>query len=239
LKICFLISLIILSFFLPACRRSPRRKYTPKVSKTNNTSNSKYYIVRSGDSLWKISSSSGYSIKDLAAFNGISVSTPLKVGQKLYYPPKDHSKINRNSSTHKTKVHTKNKIRISKTFLWPAKGKVIVKFGEKHNGISSKGIDISLPVLSPFKASKEGEIIFSSPMNDYGIVTIIKHNDGYYSLYYSFSKKSLVKKGQKISKGTVIGYAGKKSISDKKATLHFEIRRREKALNPLYLLKSQ
>jgi len=226
---------------LPACKRSPRsrKRYTPKTSSilTSKDTHGSYHTVKYGDSLWKISRDTGISIKDLASFNGINSSTPLKVGQKIYFPPKHYKNTHISRKYSKNTKITSSSIKSSRVFSWPAKGDIITKFGEKVNGITSKGIEISLDMLTPFKAAGDGEVIFSSTMKDYGIVTIVKHHGGYYTLYYSFNNKAIVKKGQKVKRGDILGYAGKKNLTDTHATLHFEIRMREKALNPIYLLK--
>lgn len=237
--ILLLICLIIVS---TGCKRTPRhalikRKTTIKKQITNINKN--FYIIKSGDNLWKISKKFGIPVKDLMDYNGITSPKNLKIGQKILFPPKKHNyktekitKINPTTKIKKSnnKKHSKNR------FIWPAKGKIIHKFGEKIDGVKNNGIDIKLPLLSPFKASSDGEVIYSSPMNSYGNIIIIKHPNNFYTLYYAYTNKKLVKKGDKVSKGQVIGYVGKRKLSHNYGTLHFEIRYRDKAVNPLYYM---
>ncbi|QSH42310.1 LysM peptidoglycan-binding domain-containing protein [Lentisphaerota bacterium ZTH] len=49
------------------------------------------YTVKSGDSLWKIAHRFGIGTKDLAQANSLSSRSPLKIGQRLYIPPKGKS----------------------------------------------------------------------------------------------------------------------------------------------------
>lgn len=49
------------------------------------------YIVKSGDSLWVVAKRNGITVADLAASNGVSRDSVLKVGQKLMIPAKKGS----------------------------------------------------------------------------------------------------------------------------------------------------
>jgi LysM repeat protein len=44
-----------------------------------------YYVVRQGDTLWRIAAQFGTSVHDLASANGIPYSDFISVGQKIYY----------------------------------------------------------------------------------------------------------------------------------------------------------
>jgi LysM repeat protein len=45
------------------------------------------YTVAKGDSLWKIGHTHGVTVAEIASFNNINASRPLKIGQKLELPP--------------------------------------------------------------------------------------------------------------------------------------------------------
>ena len=51
----------------------------------------KTYVVKKGDSLWKIAKMEGVSIGDLARANNLSKTTALKIGQKLQVPSKSET----------------------------------------------------------------------------------------------------------------------------------------------------
>jgi LysM repeat protein len=51
----------------------------------------KSYVVKKGDSLWKIAKLEGVSIGDLARANNLSKTTALKIGQKLQVPAKSET----------------------------------------------------------------------------------------------------------------------------------------------------
>jgi spore germination protein len=48
----------------------------------------RFYWVQSGDSLFSIARRFGMSYQELASINGISVNTPLRIGLRLYIPPR-------------------------------------------------------------------------------------------------------------------------------------------------------
>ena len=111
-------------------------------------------------------------------------------------------------------------------FLWPAKGKVIRKFGEGNDGI-----DILLSPATKIIASKEGKVSFCSSTKAYGMTIIIDHQDGYYTIY-AHEIEALVKKGEKVVQGATIA-----RIESKEETfLHFEIRRGTELVDPLTYL---
>ena len=76
-------------------------------------------------------------------------------------------------------------------------------------------------VVSKVKRSKRG----------YGNYVKINHGFGYETLYAHMSKY-IVKKGQKIKRGEVIGYVGNSGISTA-PHLHYEVRKDNKKINPV------
>ena len=76
-------------------------------------------------------------------------------------------------------------------------------------------------VVSKVKRSKRG----------YGNYVKINHGFGYETLYAHMSKY-IVKKGQKVKRGEVIGYIGNTGISTA-PHLHYEVRKDNKKINPV------
>ena len=76
-------------------------------------------------------------------------------------------------------------------------------------------------VVSKVKRSKRG----------YGNYVKINHGYGYETLYAHMSKY-IVKKGQKVKRGEVIGYVGNTGISTA-PHLHYEVRKDKKKINPV------
>ena len=76
-------------------------------------------------------------------------------------------------------------------------------------------------VISKVKKSKRG----------YGNYVKINHGFGYETLYAHMSKY-IVKKGQRVKRGEVIGYVGNSGISTA-PHLHYEVRKHNKKINPM------
>ncbi len=118
-------------------------------------------------------------------------------------------------------------------FLWPAKGKVISRFGPQPNGMFYNGIRIEIQKETPVNASMAGQVIFSALLKDYGETVIIKHENNYATVYTHLSKRHVqvdhrVGRGEKI--GVIVPYATGTAFFD------FEIRHKNKAQDPLLFL---
>ena len=119
-------------------------------------------------------------------------------------------------------------------FVWPLKGKIILKFVGKGNQVHD-GIDIASTVAVPVRASAPGRVIYSgSDIKGYGNMVILKHK-GSYSSIYAHNSENKVKKGSFVKAGDIIALVGKSGRINTPA-LHFEIRKGKKALNPISLL---
>ena len=118
----------------------------------------------------------------------------------------------------------------SATYIWPlTRVEVSSPFGQQWRRLHS-GIDLRAPRGTPVKASSHGRVIFSGRKSGYGKTIIIAHAGGVETTY-AHNSRNLVKVGQRVKKGKVIAKVGRTG----NATgyhLHFEIRRRGKAINP-------
>ncbi|MEI3005559.1 MAG: LysM peptidoglycan-binding domain-containing protein [Victivallales bacterium] len=65
----------------PPVKQQETKKPAPAITDKDTT-----YVVKKGDSLWKISRTYGISIAELAAYNNIAPSKPIRIGQKLIIP---------------------------------------------------------------------------------------------------------------------------------------------------------
>jgi murein DD-endopeptidase MepM/ murein hydrolase activator NlpD len=115
-------------------------------------------------------------------------------------------------------------------YVWPVRGGRIsqgygmtsyAKSGA-YGGAGHNGIDIAAPVGTPIYATSAGTVVsvgFNN--NSYGKWIVIKHNDGYYSLYGHLSAQN-VSNGQSVSQGQVIGAIGMTGFTSG-PHLHFTI----------------
>ena len=116
-------------------------------------------------------------------------------------------------------------------FTWPAVGGYISSdMGERWGG-QHRGIDIARPSNYNIVAADNGIVAAAGVSGSYGNRIMIKHNNGYTTLYGHLSSIK-VKVGQVVEKGSVIGIMG--STGNSTGThLHFEIEKNGVLVNPL------
>ena len=120
---------------------------------------------------------------------------------------------------------------------WPVQGKVTSRFGPRGFSHLHRGVDIKAPKGKPIHAAAGGTVAFSGRQSSYGRVIKIDHPNGLRTIY-AHNSINLVRTGQRVKAGAVIAAVGQTG----RATgnhLHFEVRRRGVARDPLPLLRSQ
>ncbi len=135
-------------------------------------------------------------------------------------------------ATRATEVVKTAKKTSSGAFRWPAQGRILKNFGERKRSGANDGIDISVPVGTPVKASENGTVIYSgSELEEFGNLILISHANGWVTAYGNASSR-LVKRGDKVRRGQVIAKSGK-SGNATVPQLHFELRKDSRPVNPL------
>jgi lipoprotein NlpD len=139
------------------------------------------------------------------------------------------------SSQKKPIISTASVDMLKLTFQWPIKGKIIKSFSQADN----RGIDIAGKTGQDVSAAESGKVVYSGQgLIGYGNLLIIKHNDLYLSAYANNSQL-LVSEGDMVGKGEVIakvGQVGSIPAKSNQTSLHFEIRKKGKPVNPLNFL---
>jgi murein DD-endopeptidase MepM/ murein hydrolase activator NlpD len=107
------------------------------------------------------------------------------------------------------------------------------RYGPRR-GHCHDGIDIAAPLRTPVQAAASGRVIFSGHMRGYGRIVIVRHNEAY-STVYAHHRRNLVRKGQWVTRGALIGTVGRSGRSTG-PHLHFEVRVRNVAHDPLLYL---
>ena len=113
-------------------------------------------------------------------------------------------------------------------WYWPVPGyySITSYFGGRYlNGKwdSHTGTDIGVPQGVEIHAAQSGVVTLSRYNASYGNYCIISHGSGYATLYAHQKQLPLVKVGDTVEKGQVIGYVGNTGNSYG-AHLHFELR---------------
>jgi murein DD-endopeptidase MepM/ murein hydrolase activator NlpD len=94
-----------------------------------------------------------------------------------------------------------------------------------------KGMDFTAPRGTPIYASGNGKIYRAQRSSTFGKVVYIDHGYGYKSIYAHMSKM-VVRRGQQVRRGDIIGYVGSTGLSVA-PHLHYEVHKNGKALNPI------
>ncbi len=102
----------------------------------------------------------------------------------------------------------------------------ILKVNKMH-----KGLDFAASTGTPIYATGDGSVKVSEFNSGYGNMVVLKHGNGYESLYAHMSRAK-VRSGQKVKRGDVIGYVGSTGLSTG-AHLHYEIHKNGEAVDPV------
>lgn len=120
---------------------------------------------------------------------------------------------------------------------WPVEGEVVEFFGAPADGTSAphNGLRIRAVAGDKVHAIWEGEVLFADWFEGYGLLIIVDHGSGYYSLY-GHASGLLANVGDHLKKGQVIAEIGNES-GDKGASLYFELRKDGKPIDALHWLQ--
>lgn len=123
----------------------------------------------------------------------------------------------------------------SVTFIWPLRGQVISRFGSSQGGRSNDGINIKAREGEPVRVSADGVVVYAdSEIKGFGNMAIVRHSGGYLTAY-AHASELVVKKGDDVVKGQLIGFVGKTGNVDS-AQLHYSIRKDKTPIDPEELL---
>jgi len=121
----------------------------------------------------------------------------------------------------------------SGSFIYPVKGWISSKYGNRRHPIFKRkmkhaGIDFASPKGTPIKAADSGKVIFAGPHGGYGNSVLIYHGPHpktkqIISSFYAHQSRILVKKGDILRKGDVVGWVGDTGYATG-PHLHFEVK---------------
>jgi murein DD-endopeptidase MepM/ murein hydrolase activator NlpD len=121
-------------------------------------------------------------------------------------------------------------------FIWPVNGSVGSGFGPRIHPISGgsrmhSGVDIGASSGTPIKAADEGVVVMAGPNGGYGNWTLIDHGGGL-ATGYGHQSSIGVSRGQRVSRGEVIGRVGSTGASTG-PHLHWEVRVNGNPVDPM------
>ncbi len=227
-------AVVVIAFFASGCakHRVPLEKPSHPPARKGV-----YHVVEKHQTLFRICKTYGVDIKEVASLNGIADPSRIQTGQRIFIPgAKKVLKVEIYIDDVAMESGEKGKIAYKKLdFLWPVEGKITDTFHDTETQ-RHQGIDIPSPLGTPIKASSSGTVIYSNNMiKGYGNLIILRHSEEFVTVY-AHNQMNLVGEGDWVERGQIIGRVGETG----RATgphLHFEIRKNNKAVDPMLFLK--
>lgn len=204
------------------------------------------HIVQPGETLFAIAKHYGLSTERLALANGIGDPSRLKVGQRLTIPTEPAVCEDPDDAPESLAHDSINLEDGPMTFIsgvpldgwrWPVDGgRVGSPFGVRASRSRRirgfhPGQDINAPMGTAIFAAREGDVISTGRQGRYGLLVVVDHGNGVTS-WYAHLSKILVRRGQRVTKGQLIGKCGRTGNATG-PHLHFEIRLSGKVLDPM------
>ncbi len=117
-------------------------------------------------------------------------------------------------------------------YLLPVLGQISRKFSEEH-----KGIDIAAPMYSPVISAAGGKVVSVGWDSLYGNYIVIEHSKNY-KTFYGHLHSILVKFGDVVSAGKIIGSLGSTGKSTS-PHLHYEVIFQGQSVDPIVYLPAR
>jgi murein DD-endopeptidase MepM/ murein hydrolase activator NlpD len=122
------------------------------------------------------------------------------------------------------------------SYSWPVHGEVIRPFDPPDTpfGSGHRGIDIAAPLGTPVGAAADGVVAFAGPVAG-GLFVSVDHPDGVRTTY-SWLGSLLVRRGDRVGRGHVLGTSGRGHVGLEPPHLHFGARVGDVYIDPMLLL---
>jgi len=196
-----------------------------------------YHVVERHQTFYRICKTYGVDLNEVASLNRISDPSKIQTGQRIFIPcAKRVLKVEIYIDDVVSEQGEKAKVAYRKLdLIWPVEGKINQGFEEAESR-RHQGIDISSVLGAPIKASNAGTVIYSNNMiKGYGNLIILRHSEELVTVY-AHNQMNLVEEGTWVEKGQIIGKVGQTGRTSG-PHLHFEVRKSNKAIDPLLFLK--
>ncbi|MGK7295817.1 MAG: peptidoglycan DD-metalloendopeptidase family protein [Candidatus Wenzhouxiangella sp. M2_3B_020] len=122
---------------------------------------------------------------------------------------------------------------------WPVQGVISSYFGRRNLGMGTAAfhaaIDIAAPSGTPVFAARSGVVTYAGWSGGYGKLVRIRHEGGG-ETWYAHNRDLLVAVGERVRRGQPVARVGSTGLSTG-PHVHFEIRERGRAVNPLAYLR--
>ncbi|SQB42622.1 cell wall degradation protein [Citrobacter koseri] len=217
-------------------------------SSNQSSDSGSVYTVKRGDTLYRISRTTGTSVKELARLNGISPPYTIEVGQKLklgggakafWFIACDHGEILYENGGSQTVLFcaaiflASGRATVAGAGLPAAKSFCLIQ----RRKAATKALIFPPRAVRRFMRQGPGKVVYvGNQLRGYGNLIMIKHNEDYITAY-AHNDTLLVNNGQSVKAGQKIATMG--STDADSVRLHFQIRYRATAIDPLRYLPPQ
>ena len=204
------------------------------------------YVVKKGDTLYSIAWKQGLSYGMLAELNNISSPFIIYPGQRL----KVSGFKNKRTVVNNKVVNNKKEKPLKKTpsvannpavqekielpkgrWIWPLNARPSLDYSKNN-----KGVDYELSEVKSLRAAGPGSVVYEGGgIGGFENLIIIKHSSELLSAY-SFNGGVEVTEQQTVKSGDVL--ARIKPFSERGESVHFEIRRNGRPIDPKTLIKA-
>ena len=199
------------------------------------------YVVKKGDTLYSIAWKQGLSYGILAERNNISSPFIIYPGQRLKVSGFKNKRTLVNNKKDKPLKKTpsvannpavQEKIELTKgRWIWPLNAPPSLGYSKNN-----KGVDYELSEVKSLRAAGPGNVVYEGGgIGGFENLIIIKHSSELLSAY-SFNGGVEVTEQQTVKSGDVL--ARIKPVSERGESVHFEIRRNGRPIDPKTLIKA-
>jgi lipoprotein NlpD len=240
----FVLAALVASAVLAGCAgRGTQAPVTDMSQGTTEPATGGTYIVRPGDTLYKIAQANNIELAELIRLNNITDPSQLRPNQVLRLDSSTPAPAAPTPGTATPvpvtpvkPVEPVSTVRASDATLinwgWPASGKIIQSFNA-----NTKGIDIEGNIGDPVHAAADGKVMYAgNGVRGLGNLILLGHSNGFITAY-AHNQSLLVKTGDQIKKGAKIAAIGQTDTTSPR--LHFEVRRRGTPVNPMSYLPAR
>lgn len=184
-----------------------------------------------------------------AADNVSSKPESVADAQRLFGRKKKKSKSTKADETAKA-APAQPRGMVPQGTLWPLAGEggnVVSHFGWEDDASGGRrhwnsGVRIAAQPQSPVRAIMEGTVVYAGQREGYGHTVVMEHKDGFRS-YYSNLTDASVRVGDRVAHGAefakIAAQASPPSKAENSASLYFELKKGEMALNPENAIERQ
>lgn len=115
---------------------------------------------------------------------------------------------------------------------WPLRGAILANYGDTKSDsrLLWKGLWIAASEGAPVRASAAGRVAYVGWLSSYGLIVVVEHDKGFFTLYGHNSTVAAAA-GEEVASGEVIAAVGNTGGYERNG-LYFEVRRGTEPLDP-------